>query len=82
MTLGEKLINQGVEQGIQKGIQQGLQQGLLKAVELGLNLKFGPSGLKLMDAIRQIKDIARLNAIVEAIKTARKISDIRKMVLQ
>jgi hypothetical protein len=74
MTLGEKLINQGMEQG--------MQQGLLKAVELGLKLKFGESGLNLMDAICQIKDITRLDTIVKAIETARNVSEIQKMVLQ
>jgi len=28
MTVGERLIQQGVQQGIQQGVQQGIQQGV------------------------------------------------------
>ncbi len=69
-------IQQGVQQGIQQGVQQGLYQGLLDAIDMGLSLKYGAKGLKLLPEIAKIKDIAKLKAIKEAIKIAKNISEI------
>ncbi|MDQ7031267.1 MAG: hypothetical protein Q9M37_00915 [Desulfonauticus sp.] len=79
----EKGLHQGIQQGIQQGLQQGMlqgrQQGLLKAIEIGLKLKFGIEGLKLYSEIKKIEDIDLLETITEAIDTAEDVTDIRKL---
>mgnify|MGYP007047034933 CR=1 FL=1 len=67
----EKGFNEGMEQGIQKGIMDGLVEG----IELGIGLRFGAEGLKLMAAVRQIRELARLKTVKEAVKNARDLED-------
>jgi hypothetical protein len=71
----EKGFNEGMEQGIQQGIQQGVMDGLVEGIELGIGLRFGAKGLKLMGAVRQIREVVRLKAVKEAVKTARDLKD-------
>jgi len=88
-TIAEKWVEKGMQQGMQQGMQrgklEGLQQGklegLLDAIELGLSLKFGASGLSLMPSIRGVENIDLLEAVKEAIKVAKDLSEI-KSVLQ
>ena len=67
-----ELFEEGWAQGIQQGIQQGLQQGqmssLLNSIELGLELKFGVDGLRILPEIRKIKDADVLRAVQEGLK--------------
>jgi len=80
ITTAEKIgIEKGIQQGIQQGLQQGMRQGLLKAIKLGLELKFGAEGLKLYPEIKKIEDVDVLEAISEAIRTAENIEDIKKL---
>ena len=47
-------IQKGIEQGIEQGIQQSRQQMkqiLLESIELGLELKFGETGLSLLPSM-------------------------------
>ena len=71
----EKGFNEGMEQGIQQGVQQGVMDGLVEGIELGIGLRFGAKGLKLMGAVRQIREVVRLKAVKEAVKTARDLKD-------
>ena len=84
-TIAEKWVEKGMQQGMQQGklegIQQGQLEGLLDAIELGLSLKFGASGLSLMPSIRGVENIDLLEAVKEAIKVAKDLSEI-KSVLQ
>ncbi len=79
-TIAERWVQKGMEKGIEQGIEQGMErgklEGLLEAVELGLSLKFGASGLSLMPSIRSVKNIALLEAVKEAIKVANNLSDV------
>ena len=80
ITTAERIgIEKGIQQGIQQGLQQGMRQGLLKAIKLGLELKFGAEGLKLYPEIKKIEDVDVLEAISEAIRTAENIEDIKKI---
>ena len=38
----------GIKKGIQQGIQTGRREGMLDAIELGLSIKFGINGLRLL----------------------------------
>ncbi len=68
MTLAEQLRNEG------------FQKGLLEAVELGLNLKFGDAGTKLMPKVREIQDADKLKMIKESLKSMNNISDIEMLI--
>ncbi len=76
ITTAEKI---GIKKGIEQGIQQGIRHGLLKAIELGLELKFGTEGLKIYPEIKKIEDVDVLEAISEGIKSAESIEELRKI---
>jgi hypothetical protein len=72
-------LQQGVQQGLQQGLQQGMRKGLLEAVEMGLSLKFGAEGEKLLPAIRLIEDSERLERIKNAVKTAENLAEVKAL---
>ena len=63
--------------GIKKGMQQGRREGLVDAIEMGLSIKFGAKGIKLLTKIKLIKDTSRLEMIKEVVKAANNISEIK-----
>ena len=69
------------EARIQKGRSEGLTEGLTKgewtALELGLDLKFGEAGLKLMEPIRAIEDLAKLQELRRALKSVQTLDEFR-----
>lgn len=71
ITTGERI-------GMEKGRQQGRQEGLLKAVELGLKLKFGAVGLALLPEIAALTDLAALEKIVAALEQAATPEELRR----
>ncbi len=85
-------FKRGFEEGILEGILKGKEkwkaegklegkiEGLQDAIELGLSLKFGVNGLKLMPGIKNIDKIELLDTIKEAIKTAENLSEIEMFV--
>ena len=72
----KKGIQQGIQQGIQTGIQTGRREGMLDAIELGLSIKFGINGLRLLPTVRAIENMDRLEMIKEAIKATDKLKEI------
>ena len=60
------------------GIEKGLRDGLLEGIEVCLEIKFGQEGLNLMPEIRQIADFEKLEAILQAIKSASSPDELRK----
>ena len=69
----------GIKKGIRQGIQQGRRDGLIEAIEMGLSIKFGATGLKLLPEIRILEDLNRLEMIKEAIKVAHDVSEIEEL---
>jgi predicted transposase YdaD len=63
--------------GIEQGIERGTKRGLLKGIELGLELKFGTEGLNLLSEIRDIQDLNLLEIILNQIKTANTLDQLR-----
>ena len=63
-------MEEGLEKGLQQGLQRGLRQGLLSGIELALKLKFGQAGIILAPEIRQIEDVALLQAVQASIEFA------------
>ncbi|MCP4133491.1 MAG: Rpn family recombination-promoting nuclease/putative transposase [bacterium] len=80
MTLAEKLKNEGIQIGKEQGYKLGHQEGLCGAIELGLSIRFGDQSLKLMPYIWQIQDTDRLKSIMDAVKTAEDVSDIKAII--
>jgi hypothetical protein len=71
-TIAEKFINEGLQQGIQQGLQQ--------AIELGLEIKFGDKGLLYAQKIKDITDIQKLQNIMKAIKTSKKLNELDQVI--
>jgi len=59
--------------------EKGMVQGLLTGIKLGLKLKFGDEGLKLLPDINKIKDVDLLKAIHTEIETANTLDDLRRV---
>ena len=74
-TIAQKWMEQGEKRGVEKGIRQ----GVLDAIELGLELKFGAAGLRLLPQIRTIEDLDLLRAIREGIKTCNSVDELRQI---
>ncbi len=73
MTLAEQLRREGEKKGY--------EQGLLEGIELGLTLKFGEDNTKkIMPIIRAIHDLARLQAIKEALKQVQNLAELQTMI--
>lgn len=88
VTSAERIgIEKGLEQGIQQGIQQGreegreegLRQGLLIGIELALKLKFGSAAEEILPEVRQLTDLAVIQAIHAALETAPTLDAVRQI---
>lgn len=71
MTIAAKLI--------EKGKIEGKMEGLKEAIELGLELKYGVEGLKLLERINRISLVEKLESIKEAVKIAKSMEEIEKL---
>ncbi|MEA3436515.1 MAG: hypothetical protein U9R43_08610 [Thermodesulfobacteriota bacterium] len=52
---------------------------MIEAIEMGLSIKFGAIGLKLLSEIRAMADLNRLEMVKEAIKAAHDVSELEKL---
>ncbi len=71
----KKGYDRGVEKGMEKGKHQGMREGLIEAIELGLSLRFGEDGLRMMSRIRRIRKLDRLRAIKELVRDTTDLKD-------
>lgn len=55
------------------------KEELLQAIELGLEIKFGATGLNVISEISQIDDIEQLRAIRDGIKTVTSVSELQRI---
>src|SRR5262249_36829464 len=60
----------GRAEGLKAGRAEGLVEGLVEGIGAMLDLKFGEAGAGLMPEIQRIGDIALLERLLQAIKTA------------
>ncbi len=65
---------------LERGRQEGLEEGLLKAIALGLELKFGAAGKRLLPKIQALHNVERLNALTRALKSAETIEEIKQLI--
>jgi hypothetical protein len=54
-------------------------KGLLPGIEVSLELKYGAAGLQLLPEIKEITDVATLEAVLQAIKTAANPEELRRV---
>jgi predicted transposase YdaD len=69
---------EGQKEGQKEGREEGLREGLLGGLALGLELKFGDKGKKLMSRVRRVKDVSALQALLNALKTAKSLEELRR----
>ena len=62
----------------EEGRREGQREGLLEGLELALSLKFGDEGRNLAERVAQIKDIRKLMAVKDAVRTASDPEDFRR----
>ncbi len=72
-------LQKGVQEGLQQGLQKGLREGLWKAIELGLEMKFGVEGIRLMPLVKQVQDLATLQTLYERLRDAQSVDEIRSL---
>jgi hypothetical protein len=60
-------------------LEKGRLEYALRGIELGLKLKFGAAGLQLMPEIRSLGDLAKLDAVFQAIETAASPEEVRRV---
>jgi hypothetical protein len=70
VTYGERI-------GLERGRTEGRAEGLLEGIEYILEFKFGEAGTAILPEMRQIADPEVLHAIIERIKTAATIEEVR-----
>jgi hypothetical protein len=75
--VGMTYITYGERRGEARGIEIGEARGLWRAISLGLELKFGSAGDALMPEIRAITDVALLQSIVDRLRTATALDEVR-----
>ncbi len=61
-----------------KAMKKGIETELLDAIATGLDLRFGPPGRELLDAVRKLEDLDRLRAFHRALLTAESIEELKR----
>jgi hypothetical protein len=56
-----------------------MKQGLLRGIEMCLKVKFGAEGMELMPELRQIRETALLEKVLDRIETAANPDDVRRV---
>ncbi len=87
MTIAARLIEkgkmagraEGKVEGKVEGRVEGRIEGLKEAIEIGLELKYGVEGLRLLERISKIVVIEKLEAIKEAVKISKNMEEIEKL---
>lgn len=73
-------MKEGIKEGMKEGMKEGKREGLYYAISLGLELKFGIDGIKLMEKVKKIDSIESLETIANAIKIAKNIEEIERLI--
>ncbi|MBF0536141.1 MAG: Rpn family recombination-promoting nuclease/putative transposase [Nitrospirae bacterium] len=73
----EKGMEKGIEKGIEKGLFEGKREGLLEGIELGLELRFGLAGLELMNIVRAINTVDKLEDFKNLIKKTGSMNELK-----
>ncbi len=71
-------LTEGLLEGERKGLLEGERKGLLEGIELGLELKFGLIGLELMNMVRVINTVDKLEVFKNLIKKAGSVNELKE----
>jgi hypothetical protein len=66
------------KEALEKGLFEGERKGLFEGIELGLELKYGLAGLELMNMVRAINTIDKLEELKNLIKRAGSVDELRE----
>ena len=69
----------GVQEGERRGREAGIQAGLQDAIMLGIEIKFGADGLKLLPEVRRLHDQRTLRAIREALPRIQTLEELHEL---
>ena len=65
--------------GLEKGRKEGRGIGLLEGIELVLECKFGPEGLKLFPKFKAIKEYSQLRKLKQRLRKAESVDDVKSL---
>jgi hypothetical protein len=69
---------EGLFEGKREGLFEGKREGLLEGIELGLELKYGLAGLELMNIVRVINTVDKLEEFKNLIKKADSVVELKE----
>ncbi|MBF0563841.1 MAG: Yae1 family protein [Nitrospirae bacterium] len=72
---------EGEKRGLQEGKQEGKLEGILEGIEVALDIKYGSEGLFLMDDIRKIGTIEKLEAFKEEVRKASSVNKLMRFLM-
>ncbi|MEO5358671.1 MAG: hypothetical protein H7844_15430 [Nitrospirae bacterium YQR-1] len=73
----EKGLFAGEQKGKREGLSEGKMAGLIEGIELGLELKYGYAGLELMNMVKAINTIDKLEEFKNLIKKAGSVDELQ-----
>jgi hypothetical protein len=56
----------------------GIRKGLMEGIEALLEVRFGAEGLQVMPEVRAVQDAEKLRALLQTIKTATNLDEVRR----
>ncbi|MEO5359727.1 MAG: hypothetical protein H7843_04695 [Nitrospirota bacterium] len=68
----------GEQRGQRSGLIEGKREGLLEGIELGLELKYGSAGVALMDMVRVLPTVDKLDEFKNLIRKAASVDDLKE----
>ncbi len=58
----------GFQRGLKEGQIKGMRQGLLNGIGLGLELRFGDQGVKLLPRFKEVQDVDTLQQVTDLLR--------------
>ncbi|MBF0592089.1 MAG: hypothetical protein HQL02_08380 [Nitrospirae bacterium] len=68
---------EGERKGLLEGERKGLLEGICEGIEVALEIKYGSNGLELMDMVRNIDTLEKLNQLKVIIKKSDTVDEVR-----
>ncbi|MBF0464265.1 MAG: hypothetical protein HQK88_05200 [Nitrospirae bacterium] len=69
---------EGLFEGKREGLFEGKREGLFEGIELGLELKFGIAGLELMNMVKAVNTVDKLEEFKNLIKKASSVDELKE----